>query len=196
MNQFKYSYTYDGNNNLIEDLRQHWYGSIWLNDTRVTYIYNVNNNKTEDLWQIWDGLNWANDYKLSFTYDGDNNLIEELGQHWGGFNWINDIKSFLSYIPTEIEEFVGEVSKYSLANNYPNPFNPSTTIEYQIPELSFVAIKVFDVIGNEITILLNEEKPAGSYEVKFNAEGLSSGIYFYQLIAGDFVKTKKMILIR
>ena len=87
-------------------------------------------------------------------------------------------------------------SQYALSQNYPNPFNPSTTIEYQIPELSFVAIKVFDVIGNEITILLNEEKPAGSYEVKFNAEGLSSGIYFYQLRAGDFVKTKKMILIR
>jgi len=119
-----------------------------------------------------------------------------LGQHWGGFNWINDIKSFLSYIPTEIEEFVGEVSKYSLANNYPNPFNPSTTIEYQIPELSFVAIKVFDVIGNEITILVDEEKPAGSYEVEFNASALPSGVYLYQLKAEEFISTKKMILLK
>ena len=88
------------------------------------------------------------------------------------------------------------VNGYSLEQNYPNPFNPSTTIKYQIPELSFVTIKVYDVLGNEITTLVNEEKPAGNFEVEFNASNLTSGIYFYRIQAGDFVETKKMVLMK
>ena len=86
--------------------------------------------------------------------------------------------------------------KYELNQNYPNPFNPSTTIKYQIPELSFVIVKVYDVLGGEVATLVNEEKPIGNYEVEFDATGLSSGIYFYRLKAGDFVETKKMILMK
>jgi len=80
--------------------------------------------------------------------------------------------------------------------NYPNPFNPTTAIKYQIPELSFVTLKVYDVLGNEITTLVNEEKPAGLYEVEFNKNGLTSGVYFYQLKSESFVETKKMILLK
>jgi len=76
---------------------------------------------------------------------------------------------------------------YSLLQNYPNPFNPITTIRYQIPELSFVTLKVFDVLGGEIATLVNEEKPAGEYEVDFDATGLPSEIYFYKLKAGSFM---------
>jgi len=85
---------------------------------------------------------------------------------------------------------------FLLNQNYPNPFNPTTTIKYQIPELSFVRIKVFDVLGSEIVTLVNEEKPTGSYEVEFNATGLPSGIYFYRIQAGSFVKTKKMVFLK
>jgi hypothetical protein len=87
-------------------------------------------------------------------------------------------------------------TKYILSQNYPNPFNPSTTIKYEIPELSFVTLKVYDVLGNEITTLINEEKPIGNYEVEFNASSLPSGIYFYQLQAGSFIETKKMVLLK
>jgi|WetSurSiteA1Bulk_404760.scaffolds.fasta_scaffold00523_4 photosystem II stability/assembly factor-like uncharacterized protein len=93
---------------------------------------------------------------------------------------------------------------FSLEQNYPNPFNPSTTIRYNIPTViasetkqsQMVTLKVFDILGNEVATLVNEEKPAGSYEVKFNASGLSSGIYFYKLQAGSLVETKKMTLLR
>ena len=85
---------------------------------------------------------------------------------------------------------------FALYQNYPNPFNPSTTIKYQIPELSFVIIKVLDVLGKEVAKLVNEEKPVGNYEIEFNATGLPSGVYFYQLKSGDYVSTKKMILIK
>ena len=80
---------------------------------------------------------------------------------------------------------------YALLENYPNPFNPYTIIEYQIPKKSFV-----DVLGNEVETLVNEEKAAGNYELTLNAEKLSSGVYFYQLRADSFVKTRKMVLMR
>ncbi|MCU0344521.1 MAG: T9SS type A sorting domain-containing protein, partial [Ignavibacterium sp.] len=76
------------------------------------------------------------------------------------------------------------------------PFNPSTKIKYSIPQLSNVVIKVFDILGNEIETLVNEEKSAGTYEVIWSASQLPSGVYFYQLKAGDFISTKKMILLK
>ena len=85
---------------------------------------------------------------------------------------------------------------YSLYQNYPNPFNPSTTIRYEIPERSLVTIKVYDVLGNEVETLVNEEKQSGEFEVEFNANNLPSGIYFYRLKAGVFNETKKMILLK
>jgi len=85
---------------------------------------------------------------------------------------------------------------FSLSHNYPNPFNPTTTINYQIPEQSFVTLKVYDVLGSEIETLVDQEKPKGNYEVEFNATNLSSGVYFYRLRAGDFVETKKMVLMK
>jgi photosystem II stability/assembly factor-like uncharacterized protein len=85
---------------------------------------------------------------------------------------------------------------FILEQNYPNPFNPTTIIRYQISEISFVTIKVYDVLGNEISRMVNEEKPAGEYGVEFDGDGLTSGIYFYQLRAGDYTDTKKMILLR
>jgi len=97
----------------------------------------------------------------------------------------------------EIEiEFDFTPREFILSQNYPNPFNPSTIIRYEIPERGFVTLKVYDVLGNEIATLVNEEKSIGSYAVEFNATGLPNGIYFYQLQAGSFVETKKMILLR
>ena len=87
-------------------------------------------------------------------------------------------------------------NKFTLNQNYPNPFNPTTTIKYLIPKLSFVTIKVYDVLGNEIATFVNEEKPMGSYEIEFNATGLPSGIYFYQLKTEGYVETKKMVLMK
>ena len=93
---------------------------------------------------------------------------------------------------------------YVLYQNYPNPFNPTTKIKYTIPSvetrhassLQMVTLKVYDVLGNEVATLINEEKAAGEYEVEFNARNLPSAVYFYQLKAGSFVETKKMILVK
>jgi len=90
---------------------------------------------------------------------------------------------------------------FVLHQNYPNPFNPTTTLSFVIGHSSFVTLKVYDILGNEVSTLVNEYKPAGSYEVDFNShsdkgQNLSSGVYFYTLRAGSFVETKKMILLR
>ncbi|MCW8812684.1 MAG: T9SS type A sorting domain-containing protein, partial [Chlorobium sp.] len=85
---------------------------------------------------------------------------------------------------------------FALHQNYPNPFNPSTTFRYSIPTQSKVVIKVFDILGNEIATLIDEEKSVGTYELTWNAANLPSGVYFYQLRAGEFISTKKMILLK
>jgi len=71
--------------------------------------------------------------------------------------------------------------------NYPNPFNPGTKIKFTIPQTGFTSLKVYDVLGNKVTTLVNEEKPAGEYEVEFSGNELTSGVYFYQLKAGNFI---------
>ena len=91
---------------------------------------------------------------------------------------------------------VERIADFILYQNYPNPFNPSTAIQFEIPERSFITIKVYDVLGNEITTLVKEEKPAGKYNFNFDGTSFSSGIYFYQLKTGSFVETKKMILLK
>ena len=85
---------------------------------------------------------------------------------------------------------------FNILQNYPNPFNPSTKIRYSVPQSLNVVIKVFDILGNEIETLINEEKQARTYEITWNAIDLPSGVYFYQLRAGNFVETKKMLLLK
>ncbi|MDP1993647.1 MAG: T9SS type A sorting domain-containing protein [Ignavibacteria bacterium] len=101
-------------------------------------------------------------------------------------NFITKVKKQNDVIPTS----------FSLSQNYPNPFNPETRIQYSVVSAQHVVLKVFDVLGNEVATLVNEEQPAGTYQISFNQKQLSSGIYFYQLRAGNFVQTKKMILLR
>jgi tetratricopeptide (TPR) repeat protein len=86
--------------------------------------------------------------------------------------------------------------RYELAVNYPNPFNPTTTIRYAIPQPSVVVLKVYDMLGKDVATLVNEEKPIGYYEVEFDASRLSSGIYFYHLQSGNFHDIKKMLLVK
>ena len=106
--------------------------------------------------------------------------------------------------PTGVDQELVEIIKsFQLEQNYPNPFNPITTIQWQLPESGTVTLKIYDVLGREVTILVNEELSAGEHEVNFNASRFSTGVYFYQLKvypanggAGEFIQTKKMILLK
>ena len=98
--------------------------------------------------------------------------------------------------PSDIETESSQVIEYELHQNYPNPFNPVTTIKYEIPVSGFVSLKAFDLLGNEVATLVNENRNAGKLSVEFDADGLSSGIYYYQLLSDEFIRTKKMILMK
>jgi len=87
-------------------------------------------------------------------------------------------------------------TQYQLLQNFPNPFNPITTINYSIPNSSFVTLKVYDILGREVTTLVNENKNAGYYKVNFDASKLTSGIYIYKITNNDFVQSKKMVLMK
>jgi len=106
-------------------------------------------------------------------------------------NWI--LKN--NTVVTEVEDVV-QPFNYSLQQNYPNPFNPSTTIEYSIPQSGLVTLKVFNVLGKEVATLVNGQNDAGNHKVEFNASALNSGVYFYKIESGNFVDTKKMILLK
>lgn len=119
----------------------------------------------------------------------------------GSEMYLDDLSLSMDMVSDVADEF--QPLTFQLEQNYPNPFNPSTKIRYSIPNVTLsgvegsrVLLKVYDVLGNEIATLVNEEKPVGSYEVDFNSSQLSSGVYLYKLTAGSFVETKKMILLR
>jgi len=113
-----------------------------------------------------------------------------------------------SYGPTVIDTFEGKVTAidvsretipqtFQLSQNYPNPFNPTTSIRYTVSSITNVRLAIYDVLGREVATLVNEEKPAGEYTVRFDGSGLSSGVYFYRLeTSNGLVQTKKMILLR
>ena len=106
-----------------------------------------------------------------------------------GATWSNGVLSVIS-------EELSNPTEFKLSQNFPNPFNPKTVISYQLPISSDITLNVYDVLGNEIATLVDEYKAAGIYKVEYNAAALPSGVYFYQLKAGAFVKAKKMILIK
>jgi photosystem II stability/assembly factor-like uncharacterized protein len=107
--------------------------------------------------------------------------------------WRRPLSDMITGIEKDDHDFMKD---YSLEQNFPNPFNPSTLIRYKVPKVSNVSLKVFDMLGREVSTLVNEQKLPGKYEVKFDGSKLSSGVYLYKLQAGDFVQTKKLILIK
>jgi hypothetical protein len=98
--------------------------------------------------------------------------------------------------PTGVQELGGTPTTYALEQNYPNPFNPNTNIRFEIPSPGLVSLKVFNLLGQEVASLLNEVKQPGRYEANWDAQGVSSGVYFYKLTAGDYLSTKKMVLLK
>ncbi|MEJ2103570.1 MAG: alpha/beta hydrolase-fold protein [Ignavibacteriaceae bacterium] len=154
------------------------------------------------IWGTYEGLyvNMRNfrDFLISVNYELDW-LERPEGHSWGLWRATIDrmLKYFFPVNPNNIIVDNNTVPKdFILYQNYPNPFNPATKIRYSIPQSSKVKIKIFDILGNELEILVDENKSAGIYEIEFNASSLPSGTYFYQLKAGDFIETNKMILLK
>ena len=154
-----------------------------------TLVYDVATNQWTDA-----GIFLADDraYMADVIYKNNFYVIGGLGV---GANAVNNVDLIVAG-PSAVETIGGTPQGFQLSQNYPNPFNPSTKISFSIPEEGYVSLKVFNSLGEEVAELVNESITTGNYSVSFDASGLTSGVYFYQIKAGNFVETKKMILIK
>jgi hypothetical protein len=156
--------------------------NIFAGTTAGVYVLN-NDNKT------WTAVNTGlptSDHVYCLTTNAT-----DIYAGLSGTVWKRPISDIVTFLPSAVK-----LTTFLLYQNFPNPFNPSTTISYSVPKNSFVTIKVYDILGKEITTLVNGEKSAGNYSLQFNGNGLSSGIYFYRMQAGSFVQTKKLLLLK
>jgi hypothetical protein len=128
-------------------------------------------------------------------FDQAGNLYSQSFFGWTVEKW--NFSGTLPSFPTGVEPIGGTIPDgFRLEQNYPNPFNPSTKIEFALPRTEYVDLKVFDILGREVAVLVNEEKPAGSYRVTFDAKGIPSGTYFYTLKSGSFSVTRSMVVVK
>lgn len=143
--------------------------------------------------------NWAiplslplNNLRIYAVIDPDNSVANEVHEN-NNIGWAPVI-AYGSFTDVESEKTMPE--QYTLYQSYPNPFNPTATISFELPTSGNVSLKVFNTLGEEVETLINDFKSAGKYSVQFNGSRLASGVYFYRLQAGDFVQTRKMLLLK
>ncbi len=158
---------------------------------RLDYITIKYSSSGEELWTIkYDGPDHTGDQAVGLALDGDNNVIvtgtSQSHITTVKYSQVTGLKNISSGIP----------QKFFLSKNYPNPFNPVTKIKFALPQTSMVRFSIYDILGNEVGVFINEVRPPGEYEFELSAEKLTSGIYFYQLEAGNFIETGKMSLIK
>lgn len=166
-------------------------------------VYRIQTHKLANLANIWD--------TLKARVPGTSVIVFPLkikqvaivlgggsvsGQNYSGTIYIDNIRVRYPNNPTNIDDADFNPEVFKLYQNYPNPFNPTTKIKFRISNFGFANLKIYDVLGNELAVLVNEEKSPGDYEVVFNASDLSSGVYFYQLRAGNNIQRKKMLLLK
>ncbi len=199
-----------------------WENDNWTNIAKREFEYNEQGNISTITKQNWAETDWVNDERSEYNYDASGNMNYATGYVWENSQWSNGDAMFEFYdasgkpfyfygetlqvyygVINDVEE--NEIaSQFELYQNYPNPFNPVTTISYVIPNvetqdfasLQNVTLKIYDALGREVATLVNANQTPGEYSVQFEAEELPSGIYFYTLRAGNFIQTRKMVLMK
>ncbi len=193
--------------------------SVLKNNGKITFKVELIDDKTNEVLDVFDEVTYSEKdvfqydnigYKVNLDGIGEKTIRLRLSTNTNlSFdnslsNRISD-QNMLAKTGYRNINYQGKsvVTEYALEQNYPNPFNPNTTIKYQIPASlnpskggTLVTLKVYDILGNEVATLINEEKPAGRYEINFNASSLASGVYIYKIQAGSFISSKKMLLLK
>ena len=202
----KWEVTYNGSKN-TDDFAvglalDYQYNSYIIGYSLVDKYYNYSLVKYDTNGvKLWDedlqNNSSANDIPVNLFVDDKGSIIiggncENLS--WSMFNLME--YSQPGFIPTGISESLNKDYTYQLYQNFPNPFNPVTTIKYTIPKSNFVNIKLYDILGREIKTLVAREEAAGNYEIKFDGSDLSSGIYFYTMSVENYISTRKMIILK
>ncbi len=196
----RYLSTYNVNNRPVDQTLQSWNGSTWINSRKTSFSYDPNGYNTGIENLRWNGglSLWESQTRVLGTYDAFNNILEQLLQSWSGGAWVNDARYTSTWLKllSDIVDDNFTIESFQLGNNYPNPFNPRTKITFSMASTSHVSLTIHDVLGRNVATLLQETKQPGEYSVRWEASEVPSGIYFYRLIAGKFVETKKMVLMK
>ncbi len=198
VNNWYAEFTYDASGEYMTTLlNKYWETSSnsWLNNSRATLTYTNTNEILSEFYESFQSGIFVNSARTSYSYNNSNQRTEELNENFVSGDWQKSYRIIYFYSPTNIEG-EGRIEGFSLEQNFPNPFNPSTTISFTIDNADLISLRLFDILGREVAILLNEYKTAGKHSVVFDASKLSSGTYFYQLSNGKNVNTKKAILIK
>jgi hypothetical protein len=213
----KNSYNYDSFRNNIVELTEKWSTDHWVNQHKVIREFDKSKKETLKIDQYWSmDENWVNSSQLYHTFDTNGSRNYTSSQNWLNNKWekwdtdflydsdfyyefgfleLQGAEIFYYYNNlTGIQELKNGHNGYLLSQNYPNPFNSTTTIAYTIPASSNVSLVVRNILGQEVATLVNQQQPAGHYEINFDASNLESGVYIYSLQAGGNTTTKKLIL--
>jgi hypothetical protein len=226
MNSWRTLYTYDASDRPIESIDQQWSTDHWSRYKRITRTYDLTGNAIVDtLFDPLSGSSWTLDGKIDYTYDASGYLIEELWSDYAGIwmqayrytytndlqgvvlqwvcevyrssKWTLDGRTLYTYgIPTSTQESADVVPSEWILSSHPNPFNPTTVIEYSLPLSSMVTITIFDARGRQVSVLEERERNAGRYSLIWDAHGLPSGLYFCRMQAGGFLTTQKLVLVK
>ena len=223
-NKERTTYTYSGSGKLLHQLEETFNSGSWEKDNEYIYAYNGNDhlvsyieNDKDKYTYRYNSLgncnggsheSWLTNHWVSTDAPGymflpwlftlDNNAEYSVLMELKWYSSLFPGYEFSVYYKgiTDVKEKKTTPQTFELKQNYPNPFNPSTKISYTLPQSSNVTLKVYDILGNEISTLVNNKQSAGTYELNFDASNLTSGIYFYQIQAGEFTQVHKMLLLK
>ncbi len=205
-----YNYEYDPAGNMLSEIYRAWDDDQWIDRYRWSYSYDIQGKMIWKFHDDWRSPGAVFPERWTYGYDTEGNLTsilhhEKRDSSWVPADGVEELRdsagnrySFTFTTLTLARDLVitGIPAPYSLSQNYPNPFNSGTTIQYELPTASVTKLAVYDLLGREVSVLVDGWRVSGVYQAKFDATGLASGVYFYRLTAGDFAQTKKFVVLR
>jgi hypothetical protein len=197
---YKMDYVYDQNDIEQEVVFSIWNSGdgTWIPSSRT--INTITDGKiTEIKYQANYGQGWEDTDRDFLEYDLNNNLSSIQSQQYWSSVWQNTRLKTFEYDPASSVQFNSQnttARDYQLYDNYPNPFNPETSIKFYVPKAGYINLQVFNLLGKSVATLVNQNTPAGEHTVKFNGSNLANGVYFYRLETAEFLMTKKLMLLK
>ena len=225
-NQSWTSCTYRPDGKILEQTDRVGVGTEWVNQVRSLAKYQENELLARTIFERWVDGRWEESQEQYYRYDRDGRIVMhrvrndggsgmenwwltsteydeggnpamELEQRWDAGEWANVSRTFTVWSGlTASEESFVPAGGYSLSENYPNPFNPATTITFTLDETAPVSLKIYDLLGREVAALIDGILPGGTHSIHWEAGDRAGGVYFFRLTAGDFHQTKRMLLVR
>ena len=200
--------TWGPDTRLTNTISDSWYSSVTASGSAVHVVWYDNRDGNYEIYykrSTDGGSSWGADKQLtsesSFSFSpsvtASGSIVHVVWQDFRDGNSEIYYKRDPTGNVTGIEIIDSEIPKeFSLSQNYPNPFNPNTTIQFALPKSGFVSLKIYNLLGREVALLVNEEKTYGTYTVKWNASGMASGVYFYRMQVDSFIETRKLVFLR